>query len=120
MMARKVVYNGCYGGFTLSKDAVLRAREISGDPKWGDAVLQGEMYSDGSGPKDSRFIDYGIHIDGVPRHDEVLVRVVEEMGEKASGKMSKVLIDEVEGPYRIDEYDGFETVMTRERYDWVE
>ena len=31
----KVVYNACYGGFSLSREAVILARELSGDPEWG-------------------------------------------------------------------------------------
>ena len=48
-MTNKVVINICYGGFSLSREAVLRAREISGDPKWG-APKDGKSWTDR--PKD--------------------------------------------------------------------
>ena len=30
-----------------------------------------------------------------------------------------ITIVEVDGPYRIDEYDGNESVMTPDSYDWI-
>jgi hypothetical protein len=32
---------------------------------------------------------------------------------------AKLAIEEVSGPYRIDEYDGFETVKEPDGYDWI-
>lgn len=55
----------------------------------------------------------------VSRHDPVLVQVVEEMGDEANGDYAKLRIDEVSGPYHIDEYDGFESVETSEGYQWI-
>ena len=55
----------------------------------------------------------------VVRHDPVLVQVVEELGDKANGDYAKLRIAEVSGPYRITEYDGFESVMTAGDYDWI-
>lgn len=89
---RKVVYNTCYGGFGLSKLAVERGKEISNDPNW-------TFYN-------------------LPRHDPTLVQVVEELGKDANDSFSKLRIAIVEGQYRIDEYDGLETVGTRDSYDW--
>ena len=111
----KVAYNGCFGGFSLSRAAILRAREISGDPKWGGAHIKGDVWDDGK-PVDQ---DYG-HIDDVPRHDPVLIQVIEELGEMANGSCASLCIENVpEGTqYRIDEYDGNERVMTRDDYEW--
>jgi hypothetical protein len=55
----------------------------------------------------------------VSRHDPILVQVVEELGDKANGMCAKLAIAEVFGPYRIDEYDGFESVETPDSYDWI-
>ena len=90
----KVVYSACYGGFGLSALAVNRGRELSGNPKWGG--------------------------NEIPRHDPVLVQVVEELGDEASGEYADLTIAEVEGKYRIEEYDGLESVHTPESYDWVQ
>lgn len=101
----KVVYNACYGGFSLSREAVLLAREISGNPEWGGVdVIFGRIRG------------------GVKRHDPILLRVVAELGEKASGRFACLKIQEIKGSvYRIDEYDGYETVVTPDEVEdeWV-
>jgi len=94
----KVVYNACYGGFSLSERAVDRYRELSG----------------------IRLI--GREDDGrdIPRHDPHLVAVVEEMGEEANGQCAALKIEEIDGRmYRIDEYDGAECVETPDTIQWV-
>lgn len=115
---RKVVYNACYGGFSLSEDAVRLGRELSRDERWGGIVLKGDKYDNG----EECLSFHGGYLDyDTPRHDEILVQVVEKLGsEKASGSFAKLKIAEIEGPYRIDEYDGFESVETPDSYDWVE
>jgi len=112
----KIVYNDCFGGFSLSRAAVLRAREISGDPKWGGATIEGDIYSDSGKRVDH---DYG-HVYDIRRSDPILVQVVEELGSKANGGSASLAIAEVPSgtSYRIDEYDGNEQVMTRDDYDW--
>jgi len=59
------------------------------------------------------------YADGVDRHDPALVQVVEELGNKANGNYAELRIAEVSGPYRIDEYDGSESVETPDSYDWI-
>lgn len=49
------------------------------------------------------------------RHDPILVQVVEELGIYANGDCADLKIYETESNlYRIDEYDGLETVITPE------
>ena len=93
----KVVYNGCYGGFSLSEAALKRGRELSGNPEWG-----------GYAGRD------------VCRHDHILVRVVEELGGAANGSCAVLCIEELPDgtQYRIDEYDGKENVETRDSVAW--
>lgn len=114
----KVVINRCYGGFSLSREAVLRAREISGNPKWGGATIKGDVH-DGGYICDSDF-GYTDH-ENIPRHDPVLVQVVEELGtEAASGMCARLMVKETYSPaYRIDEYDGMERIETPDGMDWV-
>lgn len=113
----KVVYNACHGGFGLSAAAIKRAREISGNPRWGGGVLKGELYDDGSGP--ARFDS--CRADDMPRHDPVLVQIVEELGDAANGAHAALRIEEVQSGerYRIDEYDGAESVMKIDDYQWT-
>tara|TARA_R110000782_G_scaffold169385_1_gene261292 strand:+ start:201 stop:560 length:360 start_codon:yes stop_codon:yes gene_type:complete len=108
----KIVYNSCYGGFSLSREAILLAREISGDPKWNGPCIVGDTY--GCGTKVDN--DYGFFdVDLIDRHDPVLVQVVEELGQLAGGNHASLKIYETTSKaYRIDEYDGNETVVTRD------
>jgi len=98
----KIVYNGCFGGFSLSPEAVRLGKSISDSDEWKEV--------------DER---YG-YFEG-PRHDETLVKVVEQLGKKAGGDVASLRICELPDgtEYRIDEYDGNESVETRDSYDWV-
>lgn len=111
----KVVYNDCYGGFGLSREAVLLARKLSGNPNWGGPCIIGDVYAGGVLVAD----DYG-HCDNVARTDEFLVKVVEILGDKANGRYAKLKITSVPKgtKYRIDEYDGMESVMCMDDYHW--
>lgn len=94
----KVVINVCYGGFSLSKEAseILRDQGVDINPC------------------------YGYLPDDVPRHDKRLVEVVEKLGDKAGRKFSKLKVVEIDSlMYRIDEYDGWESVETPDSVDWV-
>ena len=113
MEKRKVVYNACFGGFSLSEKAVLLGRELSGDPTWGGVCLVGDTYFDG----EVVGIFYGGARD-VDRTDKTLIAVVEKLGTNASGDCADLRIATVFGKYRIDEYDGNEQVMTSDDYDW--
>jgi hypothetical protein len=55
------------------------------------------------------------------RHDPLLVQVVEELGDEANGLCARLRIVELpKGTlYRIDEYDGSESVQTQDSYDWT-
>ena len=95
----KIVYNGCFGGFELSDKAVARYWELKGLPV-PDAFTRYDLEDD--------------------RADPILVQIVEELGGEADTMFSNLQIRELpEGTlYRIDEYDGMETVMTQDEYTW--
>jgi hypothetical protein len=111
----KVVYNACYGGFGLSNEAMDRMVELGYDlklnPKYNPNAES--KYDD-----TARKYECWGYVD-CPRHDPILVQVVEELGEKADGAGAKLAIKEVSGPYRIDEYDGNESVAEPDNYDWI-
>ena len=133
----KVVYNACYGGFGLSKEACQRYWDIQGQSIWFEDALWGftvwlvppeerlEQKEWSSMTGDERFAYNKAHSEqtwynrNVDRHDPVLVQVVEELGDKANGEYAKLRIEEVYGSYRIDEYDGNESVMTSGDYNWI-
>ena len=91
----KIVYNGCYGGFSLSLAA------------W-------ERYNELGGKAESSFdLDRN-------RTDPILVQVVEELGDRANGMCAELYIDDlpVGTKYRIREYDGLEYIETEEDIRW--
>jgi hypothetical protein len=89
----KVVYNNCYGGFSLSSKAQTRYTELSGK----------------SCPDRD-----------VERDDPILIQVIKELGKDANGSFAALkIIDVLPGSrWRIDEYDGQESVMCIEDYEW--
>lgn len=99
----KVVYNNCYGGFGLSEKAILWLNE-----KYG---LEYKKYK------------YGIYLkEDLKRHDSRLVECVETLGsDVASGEYAKLRVETINSKvYRIDEYDGSESVITPDSdFNWV-
>ena len=93
----KIVYNTCFGGFGLSQKAKDRYWELKGE----------------SMPESWWEID-------LDRADPALVQVVEELGGEANGAYADLKIHELESgtKYIIDEYDGLETVMTIDDFEW--
>jgi hypothetical protein len=65
------------------------------------------------------FIDHFICIPNFERHDPDLVRVVETLGDRASGDCAKLVVTDIgESKYHIDEYDGYESVITELEDDY--
>lgn len=92
----KVVYNNCFGGFSLSKEAIDWYKELTG--KLGEIC-------------DS----------DISRHDPALVKVVETLREKANGYLADLRVKEIKSnKYRIEEYDGMEEVVEPDDIEWVE
>lgn len=139
----KIVYNGCHGGFSLSEKAVVRYGELKGltvyiecDERWSLPTFwlvpedQRPQMPEGAAwfalTTEERIASnkaYGaatISNRDIPRDDPHLVQVVEELGEEANGPHASLCIADVPKgtQYRIDEYDGRESVMTVADYDW--
>lgn len=120
----RIVYNACFGGFGLSHKAIMRYLELCGkttvrweptekDPEKAFAVTYYVTDSDGN---ESYFNKYEIN-----RADPRLVQVIDELGKAANSSFSDLAICEVSlgERYRIDEYDGSESVMTVDDYEWT-
>jgi hypothetical protein len=108
----KVVVNRCYGGFNVSREAFLRMRELGSKEALQEPDI-GEMYSDGSGPRQiEHWTLYNLR-----RNDPILVQVVEELKEKASGSSADLQIVEIPDgmDFIIEEYDGSEWVSEKHR-----
>ena len=136
----KLVINTCYGGFHLSPKALKRLLELKGKNayfykqtkyKYKDGIDEFTRVDDIDTIKDSFFIhcttvDYGKVTNTYPssafadhsiqRNDKHLIQVVEELGEEASSLFSRLTIVEIENGrwYKIDEYDGYESVEYRD------
>jgi hypothetical protein len=138
MVMTKIAYNTCYGGFSLSHDAIMRYAEIKGIklyPFIGD--LRGDLtdtrnYKHAS--REEALEAFCVHYCTTPeysddsywsdrdidRTDPALIQVIEEMGAEAGGRHASLAVKEISAgtKYRIDEYDGNESVETIDSYDW--
>lgn len=134
MKTKKIVYNGCFGGFGLSEKAVLRYAEIKGfkvyPKKEGILTIyylvpEGERFPFDKydriwhqlteETKQEYNRAYGKQIfneNDIDRDDETLVQVVEELGKDANGTCADLVIVEIpdDVEWEITEYDGNETV----------
>lgn len=112
----KVVYNACYGGFGLSPAATERYAEIKGIALY----QRQDRFSFIVYYTDPGFNEFFWDRD-LDRHDPALVQVVEELGELANGDCARLRIEAVPTgtAYRIDEYDGKESVITNDSYGWI-
>lgn len=109
----KIVYNACYGGFSLSDEAIRIYLDLKGLKYNAELREYGYTHYEVEGIPDF----YDREID---RADPILVEVVEKLGDKANGSCAKLRIEELpKGTlYRINEYDGYESIETKDDIDW--
>ena len=100
----KIAINDCYGGFSLSKLArdrlvelgfpELKIRGSSTDPDW-----------------------YHIIQDHNHRDNPLLIKMIEELGVQANGRVASLKIIEIPDgvEWEIEEYDGWEWVSEKHR-----
>ena len=139
---KKIVINGCYGGFGLSLEAVKLYAELKGFKIFPfiDKPLTGGRfdferfypYTEDMGCVQPFLIHYGtkpLNPDGsyikdayfsprnIARDDEYLVKVVEKLGKKANGECAKLKIIEIPDyvKWEIEDEDGLETVEEQHR-----
>jgi hypothetical protein len=128
----KIVINKCYGGFSVSKKAVIRMRELGSEHAKAE-VFSGELNQDGEIEKgffgDNSFhlsyaaiiVDetknlpqgtYGHVYQPISRANPILVQVVEELGDEASGSCAKLRIIEIPDDieWYVEDYDGQESI----------
>lgn len=115
----KVVYNGCYGGFGLSHEAYMLYAKLKGVDVYPEDSGYGLKLYWTQPPNGDKKVDNkrsSIYANDLDRHDPVLVEVVERLGsKKASGQCAKLVVLDIDGNcYKIDEYDGSESVVTRD------
>ena len=124
----KVVINRCFGGFGLSQEAYVKLNE------WGIPIV--DYVEQKIDPKTNRYEEFAFKDQevlmqggrgsfyGNPDNDlwetwlrekrdhELLVRVVEELGDAANGDFAKLKVVEISDgiSYEIDDYDGMESI----------
>ena len=115
MSKHKVVHNRCRGSFGLSLAAIRLARQLSADERWAQSSLPEDADRQGTRYKPNVcWID-----EKHPRHDPVLVQVVETLGVTANGERAELAIVEIEGNrYVIEDAEGIETVQTPDSVKW--
>lgn len=142
----KIAYNRCYGGFSLSHAGVMRYAELKGiqlyafiDDRYSEKNLDKSLtkkvkyvrLNDAEAEKhmlvhycttpkfsnDTYWSSYDI---GNDRSDPILIQVIEELGDKANGSCADIAIAELPTGtlYRIDEYDGIESIETSDSVQW--
>jgi len=112
---RKIVINSCYGGFGLSREAILKYLELAGieytfEPQQ-DRDTQNRLGSKIM-VNGKQFIDHTI-----PRDDPALVSVVNQLADKANDAHAELKVVEIPADvkWQIDEEDGKEWVAERHR-----
>ena len=108
---RKVIINSEHGGFGLSDEACRRYLELSQitwEERDGQYAGQGPLFYVNDQFWSDRDID---------RDDPVLIRVIEELGDRANGRYAQLKIIEIPADveWYIEEYDGKEHVAETHR-----
>ena len=98
----KIVINGCFGGFSVSKAAAVFMAERGNKMAMAELAREGAWYGFG-------FQEH--------RSDPDLVAAVEELGKKASGSYAELKVVEIPDgvEYQIEEYDGTEYIAEKHR-----
>lgn len=112
-MKHCVVYNGCYGLYGLSQNAIdwLEANARDEIKEKIRAIRTDVNQSSPHFANIEALIRMKI-ADKIPRHDPDLVRCVQTIGGLAGGVSADLCIYELKGnQYRIEEYDGKEWVV---------
>ena len=116
----KIVYNACFGGFSLSDEAVELYLKLKGKDYTKEDGFFGSSTYKIIGDLDDGDYDYFSERSDIERDDPVLVQVVEQLGKKANGPFAELRIEDIPPGtyYRIDEYDGNESIEFRDDINW--
>ena len=141
----KIVINSCYGGFSLSPKGERRYLELKGlqsyfykqsKYNYSDNTLEFTRIDNIDDVPDIFFYcttydqgktiaDYPkdiFHSRGLKRSDPILVQVVEELGAESFGKCASLEVVDIDKGrwFKIDEYDGYESIQYRDIDDeWI-
>lgn len=128
----KIILNKCFGGFGISKEGYeLYAKKkglnlyiYESEFKYGkfiykktnDTSIMNDYFIKDMGDNveisDKDYKKYLLYLNEKYRQDPTLIEVVEELKDKASGRFGDLEVVEIPDNcyYKIDEYDGVETI----------
>ena len=130
---KKVILNKCFGGFDVSKEAYMLYAKKKGLTLYlyeSECINRKFIYKkvnddnsifrhyfikdmgDNVEISNEDYEKYCLYLKDEHREDPILIEVVEELGEKASGRFGNLKVVEIPDDleYVIDEYDGIETL----------
>lgn len=130
---KKVILNKCFGGFDVSKEAYMLYAKKKGLTLYlyeSEFINRKFIYKkvnddnsifrhyfikdmgDNVEISNEDYEKYCLYLKDEYREDPILIEVVEELGEKASGRFGNLKVVEIPDDleYVIDEYDGIETL----------
>lgn len=130
---KKVILNKCFGGFDVSKEAYMLYAKRKGLTLYlyeSEFINRKFIYKkvnddnsifrhyfikdmgDNVEISNEDYEKYCLYLKDEHREDPILIEVVEELGEKASGRFGNLKVVEIPDDleYVIDEYDGIETL----------
>ena len=129
----KIVINGCYGGFGLSHEGMMRYAELKGMTLYPEPGQYGTTIY-WTVPKEERLEDHDanwetltleqkkainaemarctLYANEIKRDDPALVQTVEELGETADDNYAELKIVEIpdDVKWELNEYDGIEHI----------
>lgn len=111
----KVVINQDFGGFSLSDAAFEKYLLVKGLPfKKVPGKYNSYFYENNSDSTDTPEMYWE---NDIPRNDPLLVEIVEELGENASGPYASLKVVEIpdDVEWEISEYDGREHIAEKHR-----
>lgn len=130
---KKVILNKCFGGFDVSKEAYMLYAKKKGLTLYlyeSELINRNFIYKKVNDDNsifrhyfikdmgnnveisNENYEKYCLYLNDGHREDPILIEVVEELGEKASGRFGNLKVVEIPDDleYVIDEYDGIETL----------
>ena len=133
----KIILNKCFGGFDVSKEAYmlyakkkgLELYQYASDfvnfkkciyKKTNDETVFKNYFIKDMGDNveisNEDYEKYCLYLNDGHREDPILIEVVEELRNKASGRFGALKVVEIPDNsfYKIDEYDGIETIYYSE------
>ncbi len=131
----KVVINDCFGGFSLSHEAVMAYADAAGITLYPEEegalkiihyfkvpvdqyrALEADVRANDPDYKRLNEQDWYFSESDIARDDQILVEVVERLGKKASGRFGNLKVVEIPDgiEWEIEEYDGLEHVAESHR-----